>query len=102
VYWVDLEPTYGSQQRGRRPCLVLTEDAINAGRRTVGVIPLSSSPSVAPPIVVAIPSLGANSVALCDQLRAVDKSKISKRIAAITAAEVALIEASVKTVFGLT
>jgi mRNA interferase MazF len=102
VYWVDLEPTYGSQQRGRRPCLVLTEDAINAARRTVGVIPLSSSPSVAPPIVVAIPSLGANSVALCDQLRAVDKTKISKRIAAITAVEMALIEASVKTVFGLT
>jgi mRNA interferase MazF len=101
VYWVDLKPTYGSQQRGRRPCLVLTEDAINAGRRTVGVIPLSSSPSVAPPIVVAIPSLGANSVALCDQLRAVDKTKISKRIAAITAVEMALIEASVKTVFGL-
>ena len=46
-------------------------------------------------------SLGANSVALCDQLRAVDKTKISKRIAAITAAEMALIEASVKTVFGL-
>ena len=102
MYWVDLEPTYGSQQRGRRPCLVLTEDAINAARRTVGVIPLSSSPSVAPPIVVAIPSLGANSVALCDQLRAVDKTKISKRIAAITAVEMALIEASVKTVFGLT
>ena len=79
MYWVDLEPTYGSQQRGRRPCLVLTEDAINAARRTVGVIPLSSSPNVAPPIVVAIPSLGANSVALCDQLRAVDKTKISKR-----------------------
>jgi mRNA interferase MazF len=98
---VDLEPTFGSQQRGRRPCLVLTENAINAVRRTVGVIPLSSSPNVAPPIVVAIPSLGANSVALCDQLRAVDKTKVSKRIGAITADELALIEASVKTVFGL-
>jgi hypothetical protein len=32
----------------------------------------------------------------------VDKAKISKRIAAITGAEMALIEASVKTVFGLT
>ena len=101
MYWVDLQPTYGSQQRGRRPCLVLTEDAINAARGTVGVISLSSSPSVAPPIVVAISSLGANPVALCDQLRAVFKSKISKRIAAITAAEMALIEASVKLVFGL-
>ncbi|MGL5138467.1 MAG: type II toxin-antitoxin system PemK/MazF family toxin, partial [Beijerinckiaceae bacterium] len=29
VYWVDLEPTIGSQQRGRRPCVVLSADAIN-------------------------------------------------------------------------
>jgi mRNA interferase MazF len=96
-----LEPTYGSQQRGRRPCLILTDDAINVTRRTVGVIPLSSSPNVAPPLVVAIPSLGGNSVALCDQLRAFDKSKVNKRIAEITVDEMALIEASVKTVFGL-
>jgi mRNA interferase MazF len=102
VYWVDLEPTFGSQQRGRRPCLVLTEDAINAVRRTIGVIPLSSSPRVAEPIVVAVPSLGNNSVALCDQLRAVDKKKMSNHIAAITPAEMELIETSVKAVFGLT
>lgn len=101
VYWVDLEPTAGSQQRGRRPCLVLTVDAINAVRRTVGVVPLSSSPQVAPPIVVAIRSIGPQSVAICDQLRAVDKTKLSKRIGAVTADELALVEASVKKVFGL-
>ena len=101
VYWVDLEPTFGSQQRGRRPCLVLTVDAINAVRRTVGVVPLSTSPSVAEPLVVSVSSIAPNSVALCDQLRAVDKKKISNRIGAVTADELALVEKSVMTVFGL-
>ena len=102
VYWVDLEPTAGSQQRGRRPCLVLTVDPLNAVRRTVGVIPLSSSPKVAKPIVVAVPSIGSQTVAICDQLRAVDKRKIDRLVGAVTDAELALIEDSVKAVFGLT
>jgi mRNA interferase MazF len=101
VYWVDLEPTAGSRQRGRRPCLVLTVDPINAVRRTIGVIPLSSSPHVAEPIVVAVKSIGAQTVAICDQLRAVDKRKFDRPIGAVTDAELALIEASVKAVFGL-
>jgi mRNA-degrading endonuclease toxin of MazEF toxin-antitoxin module len=40
-------------------------------------------------------------VAICDQLRAVDKRKIDRMIGAVTDAELALIEASVKAVFGL-
>ena len=101
VYWVDLEPTFGSQQQGRRPCLILTADVINAARRTVGVVPLSSSPSTAAPLVVAVTSLGPNTVALCDQSRALDKKKVFKEIGKITDAELTLIEASVKAVFGL-
>jgi len=101
VYWVDLEPTAGSQPRGRRPCLVLTVDPINAVRRTIGVVPLSSSPQVAEPIVVAVASIGPQTVAICDKLRAVGKRKIERMIGAVTADELALVEASVKAVFGL-
>jgi mRNA interferase MazF len=101
VYCVDLKPTAGSQQRGRRPCHVLTVDPINAVRRTIGIIPMSSSPQVAEPIVVAVPSIDPQTVAICDQLRAVDKRKFDRLIGAVTDAEFALIEASVKAVFGL-
>lgn len=101
VYWVDLEPTAGSQQRGRRPCIILTVDPINAVRRTVGVVPLSSSPQVAEPIVIAVKSIGPQTVAICDQLRAVDKRKIEGLIGTVTDDELALVEESVKAVFGL-
>ena len=101
VHWVDLEPTFGSQQRGRRPCLILTVDAINAVRRTIGVVPLSTSPKIAPPLIVAVPSMGEGAVALCDQVRAVDRKKFGKRIAALTDEELKSVEAGVAAVFGL-
>jgi mRNA interferase MazF len=96
VYWVDLEPTIGSQQRGRRPCVVMSADAVNDIRRTVVVVPLSSSPKTAPPIVVATLSQGATSVAICDQIRAVDRARFGKTLGVLPDAEMALIEASLR------
>ncbi|MGL5137041.1 MAG: type II toxin-antitoxin system PemK/MazF family toxin, partial [Beijerinckiaceae bacterium] len=93
--------TIGSQQRGRRPCVVLSADAINAIRRTVVVVPLSSSPKVAPPIVVSILSQGNNSVAVCDQIRAVDRSRFGKTLGALNEAELTLVEESLREVLVL-
>lgn len=39
-----LDPTVGSEIAKRRPCLILTTDLVNAYRRTVVVVPLSSGP----------------------------------------------------------
>src|SRR5215471_8503254 len=71
VWWVDFDPTRGSEIRKSRPAVVITADALNRGRRTVIVVPLSTGPQPRPPIVVAVPSAGARSVAVCDQMRAV-------------------------------
>jgi mRNA interferase MazF len=76
IWWVDLDPTRGGEINKRRTAVVLSADALNRARRTVVVIPLSSGPTPRPPIVVATPSAGAGSVAVCDQLRAVDKSRL--------------------------
>ncbi len=76
IWWVELDPTRDGEISKRRPAVVLSADALNRARRTVVVIPLSSGPAPRPPIVVATPSAGAGSVAVCDQLRAVDKSRL--------------------------
>ena len=71
IWWVDFEPTQGAEIRKTRPAVVITADALNRARRTVVVVPLSTGPEPHPPVVVATPSAGARSVAVCDQLRAV-------------------------------
>jgi mRNA interferase MazF len=75
IWWVNLSPTIGSEIRKRRPCVVLSANEINRLRATPVVVPLSSSPQAAPPIVVPVPSAGKNSVAVLDQIRAVDKKR---------------------------
>ena len=45
VYWADLVPRSGSEQRGRRPVIVISHDAFNQtqGWRSIIVVPLSTS-----------------------------------------------------------
>ena len=78
VWWVDLDPTRGSEIRKTRLAVVLTADGLNRAPRTVVVVPLSNGPSPRPPLVVATPSAGGDSVAVCDQVRAVDKKRLGK------------------------
>ena len=40
IYWVDLEPTRGSETKKKRPCVILQSDLINKGTRTVIVSPI--------------------------------------------------------------
>lgn len=101
VWWVDLDPTRGSEIRKTRPAVVLTADALNRARRTVVVVPLSTGPVHRPPIVVAVASAGAGSVAVCDQVRAVDKGRLTQRAGQLAAADLRAVEDGVRVVLGL-
>ena len=45
IYFVDLEPRSGSEQSGRRPCIIVSTDAFNQARgwRSITVVPLTSA-----------------------------------------------------------
>jgi mRNA interferase MazF len=101
VWWVDLDPTRGSEIRKTRPAVVLTADALNRARRTVVVVPLSTGPTPRPPIVLAMVSAGAGSVAVCDQVRAVDKSRLTRREGQLAVADLRAVEDGVRVVLGL-
>lgn len=98
---MDLDPTRGSEIRKRRPAVVLTADGLNRARRTVVVVPLSTGPSPRPPLVIAVPSAGAGSVAVCDQIRAVDKGRLIERAGQLVAREVRAVEDGVRAVLEL-
>jgi mRNA interferase MazF len=101
VWWVDLDPTRGSEIRKTRPAVVLTADALNRARRTVVVVPLSTGPTPRPPIVVATASAGAGSVAVCDQVRAVDKGRLTRRVGQLATADLRAVEDGVRIVLEL-
>ena len=100
IWWVSLDPTQGSEIRKTRPAIVLTADALNRARRTV-VVPLSTGPEPRPPIVVATPSAGRGVVAVCDQIRAVDKSRLTRRAGRVAATDLHAVEHGLRTVLEL-
>jgi mRNA interferase MazF len=101
VWWVNLDPAQGSEIRKTRPAVVMTADALNRARRTVVVVPLSTGSDPRPPIVVAAPSAGLNAVAVCDQLRAVDKRRLTRLSGRLSTTDLRMIEEGVRRILEL-
>lgn len=85
VWLAELNPVKGSEQAGYRPVIVFQQDAITPFNRTVIAIPLSTNLArVALPTCVLIPKgeagLSNDSVALCHQVRALDKTRLNREL----------------------
>ena len=101
IWWVNFEPSRGSEIKKTRPAVIVSDNVINRIRRTIVVIPLSSSPDPKPPIVIPLTSAGKDSVAVCDQIRTVDKSRFGKLIGSITEAETRQLDKSIRLVLNV-
>jgi mRNA interferase MazF len=101
VWWVNFDPSQGMEIQKCRPAVILTVNALNKARGTVVVVPLSSSAKPRPPIVVALPSAGKSSVAVCDQLCAADKRRFGNKICDLSSQDMAVLSDSMKIVLGL-
>lgn len=82
VYWVNLDPTVGSEIRKTRPALVVSPDDMNRHLPRVIVAPITSKgqPLACRP---EIPLEGRHARILLDQLRTVDKRRLVGRISEV-------------------
>src|SRR5450755_3842255 len=101
IWWVDLDPGQGAEIRKSRPAVVVSADGLNRVRRTIVIVPLSTGPEPRPPLVVAVPSAGEGSVAVCDQIRAVDRTRLRRLAGVLSRADLREVEDSVRTVLML-
>jgi mRNA interferase MazF len=101
VWYVDLEPTRGSEINKRRPCVIFSPSALNRWRKTVVVVPLSTSPTVTPPVTVAVKFDGRPGVAVIDQIAAKAKERFLNRAGRLTDDEMKAIELGLKQVLGM-
>ena len=77
VFWANLDPTQGAEIKKVRPCVLVGASPLNQARRTVLVIPLSRGGMAKPPVTVGVRCLGQEVRAVCDQVRAIDKTRLS-------------------------
>lgn len=88
VFWAELGPRSGSEQSGRRPVVVVSNDGFNRVEawRSIIVVPLSTSATQRRrgPTAIEIPKGAAGlrqaSVALCHQVTTLDRAKLVTHI----------------------
>ena len=101
IWWVALDPTLGSEIRKTRPCVVISVKVLNERRRTVIVVPLSSSSKASPPILIPICCDGQPSVAVSDQIRSVAKERLRSRLGVVTTEEMTALEDGLRQIMQL-
>lgn len=82
VYWVNLEPTIGTEIKKTRPALVVSPDDLNAALPRVIIAPITSKgqPLGCRPEVVFV---GKKARILLDQIRSVDKRRLMGKMGEI-------------------
>lgn len=106
TWLADLNPTRGSEQAGTRPVLIFQNNLINKYTTTILTIPLTTNLRRASlPSCVQISKgeggLASDSVALCHQLRVLDKTRLTRRLGAVSPKTISAIESCVKFTMGM-
>jgi mRNA interferase MazF len=81
--------------------VVVGTNILNQHRRTVVVVPLSTTPQAAPPLLVPVTCAGKPAVAVVDQIRAVAKERIERRMGELSASDLLGIEEALRMVLEL-
>ena len=84
IWLVNLDPTVGSEIRKTRPCVVVSPAEMHGYLRTVIVAPMTTG-SRAAPFRIGVTHGGKKGLILLDQLRAVDKARLTKKLGAVSA-----------------
>ncbi len=107
IWLVDLNPVRGSEQRGIRPCLIISNDVTNEYAPTVCVIPFTSNLAGRRfPINIVLArddtGLKVDSLLLCGQIRTVAKERLLRELSSVRAERMLDIEKALKLYLGFT
>jgi mRNA interferase MazF len=83
VHLISLDPTKGSEIKKNRPCVVISPDEMNKHIRTVIIAPMTSTVKNYP-TRVATTFQGKKGQIVLDQIRTVDKSRLTKKLGSIS------------------
>lgn len=104
---VELDPTVGHEQRGARPCVAVSDPAVNADQRfpLIAVVPVTGTPgegALYPELSPGKSGLTKTSYALVDQLRSIDKRRIRRVFGRIATVELTALDQGLALFLGFT
>ena len=103
---VGLDPAIGHEQRGVRPCIVVSDPDVIGNQRFpfVCIVPVTGTPGeglLYPALAPGPSGLAKMSFALIDHLRSIDKRRILRVFGELAGGEIAAIDAGLSMFLGL-
>jgi len=83
IWLAALDPTIGSEIQKTRPCVIISPPEMHDYLRTVVVAPMTTGSRPAP-FRIAVGFEGKRGLILLDQIRTLDKSRLTKRLGMVT------------------
>lgn len=101
VFWVDFNPSVGSEIQKIRPALVVSNNSANTHASRVIVAPITSNTKKAYlfEVVIQLPML--NGKILLDQIKSFDKSRLKEKIVSLDYETMVLVDEALKVALDL-
>jgi len=97
VWWVEFDPSVGSEIKKTRPAIILSNDSANKHLARVVVVPLTSNTGKLYPGEAAVTIGNQQSKAMADQIMAADKRRLKGYIGVLDKADLTSVEDAIKT-----
>ena len=101
VYWVNFDPSIGSEITKLRPAIIVSNNIANSNLSRVQVIPLTSNTTRVYPCEALVFVKDIMAKAMADQVTTVDKSRINEIIGSLNTQELMKINKILKLQLGL-
>lgn len=96
VWWVEFDPSVGSEIRKKRPAVIVSNDAANRNLPRVVVVPVTSNTGRQYPGEAVVTVGGQSSKAMADQIMAADKSRLKSQLGELSKADMLAVEDAIK------
>lgn len=101
VWWISFDPTVGSEIRKTRPAIVVSNDAANRFSTMITVVPLTSQIQKLYPGEALVEVDGKPGKAMCDQIRAVDRTRLVRKLGALSVGHAEVLDRALLVSLGL-
>lgn len=96
VWWVEFDPSVGSEVHKTRPAVIVSNDSANRNLARVVVVPLTSNTQRLYPGEAIVTVEGQNSKAMADQIMAADKARLRSQVGTLGKADMQAVEDAIR------
>ena len=104
IFYADLNPSFGSEQGGIRPVLVVQNNIGNIHSPTIVVLPITSMKKRPLPVHTRVDDtdlLTDGSIVLAEQIRTIDKRRLKEKMGSVDDASMSKVNEAISISFGI-